>query len=66
MPSSPPPSSRGATWQVSLDGYDSETDEWMEGDDARIAPAEGETHSADEKVRDLPISPCVISPYLHV
>ena len=44
-------------YKVSLDGYDSEHDEWMEGDDERVKPyevaadgKEAAKREADEKV----------------
>ena len=44
-------------YKVSLDGYDSENDEWMQGDDDRVKPyevtgdeKEAKKREADEKV----------------
>ena len=36
-----------AQYKVSLDGYDSENDEWMEGDDERLKPYEALSDSKD-------------------
>jgi len=38
--------SKAIEFKVSLDGYDSENDEWMEGDDERLRPYEA---SSDAK-----------------
>ena len=35
--------SQGIEYKVSLDGYDSENDEWMEGDDERLQPYQAAT-----------------------